>query len=369
MYEGELQRHDIKTDLSVTEEYKEDRIDYVYLDPTRLTQVLINLLSNAIKFTQPRNYRHISIKIRSSTDPPLGSRFGGSWFERRSHAGEWSADAVDTPHPSFGEPIFLQFLVSDSGCGVSAAEIESLSQRFSQATPRTHIRYGGSGLVLFISRELVEMQGGQIGVASTIDVGSTFSFYIKAWRYKPTLSRPPTFIQSIVLLFGTAPLEPVVVPSLEMPKLPEQLHMLVVEDNLINQRVMATQLRRVGCIVYVANHGQEALDILEKSTFWAASRLETSVMGGIAETSQRDTERQAMELHVILMDVEMPTMDGLTCVREIRKLQAEDRVLGHVPVIAVTANARDAQKAEAIEMGMVGSAYISQQGSRVLTVY
>lgn len=110
----------------------------------------------------------------------------------------------------------------------------------------------------------------------------------------------------------------------------EVLHVLIVEDNLINQKVMSQQLRRAGCIVHVANHGLECLSFLERTAFCSAE----------------------LPLSVILLDLEMPTMDGLTCIKQIREHQVNGKIIRHVPVIAVTANARSEQISVAIEAGM-----------------
>lgn len=105
-------------------------------------------------------------------------------------------------------------------------------------------------------------------------------------------------------------------------------------DNLVNQRVLAKLLRKLGCVVDVANHGVEALNHIETTRYWAAAG-------------------ESKELSVILMDWEMPVMDGLACVKKIRKLQLDGLVRGHIPVIAVTANARTQQIDMAMEAGMV----------------
>ena len=112
---------------------------------------------------------------------------------------------------------------------------------------------------------------------------------------------------------------------------PKNLDILVVEDNLINQKVLVAQLRKVGCTVSVANDGIEALAFLETTHFRRAN---------------------GRGLSIILMDLEMPNMDGLTCVREIRKMEEEDRISKRVPVIAVTANVRDEQVSSAKRSGM-----------------
>jgi CheY-like chemotaxis protein len=135
------------------------------------------------------------------------------------------------------------------------------------------------------------------------------------------------------------PALPTRLSSITKPKVPSQpvisdrpLHVLVVEDNLINQRVMSQQLRKQGCIVHIANHGLEALTFLATSAFSSAT--------------------PSTPLDVVLMDQEMPVMDGITCVREIRARQKSKEFNGHVPVIAVTANARSEQITVMMQAGM-----------------
>lgn len=94
------------------------------------------------------------------------------------------SDQTFGPDWGNGEEIFLEFAVQDTGRGLSPEELKVLFQRFQQASPRTHVQYGGSGLGLFISRELTELQGGEIGVSSESGKGSTFAFYIKCRRSK-----------------------------------------------------------------------------------------------------------------------------------------------------------------------------------------
>jgi CheY-like chemotaxis protein len=116
-------------------------------------------------------------------------------------------------------------------------------------------------------------------------------------------------------------------------------NILVVEDNLINQKVVAKQLRKAGHVVNVANHGEEALDFIRRSEYWHA-------------VARGDSEK-GESLSVILLDLEMPVMDGITCVRKIRELQELGMITGHVPVIAVTANARKDQILRSLDAGMV----------------
>jgi CheY-like chemotaxis protein len=98
------------------------------------------------------------------------------------------------------------------------------------------------------------------------------------------------------------------------------------------------QLTNLGCITHIANHGGEALDKLKQSRFWAGQEV------------------TGFDLTVILMDLEMPVMDGLTCARNIRELEAEGKIVSHVPIIAVTANARTEQIQAALAAGMVSYA-------------
>ena len=114
-----------------------------------------------------------------------------------------------------------------------------------------------------------------------------------------------------------------------------KLRILIVEDNLVNQKVLQKQLRNLGFLTEVANHGGEALDILKYSHFWAGK------------------ESSGQDLAIILMDLEMPVMDGLTCARKIRELEADRTIVRHVPIIAVSANARIQQIENAMAAGMV----------------
>jgi hypothetical protein len=89
-------------------------------------------------------------------------------------------DLTLSPEWGLGEPVYLTLTVMDTGVGMSSDEISKLFSRFEQANEKTSIKYGGSGLGLFVSQKLVEKQGGEIGVASIPGNGSTFAFYVKA---------------------------------------------------------------------------------------------------------------------------------------------------------------------------------------------
>jgi CheY-like chemotaxis protein len=306
-----------------------------------------------------------------------------------------------------GDDIYLQIGVYDTGSGLTEDEMKVLFQRFQQGSPKTYKQYGGSGLGLFISRELCELQGGQIGVASA-DGKTVFTFFVRAKRCTDAFNEPaaglrtPSYFVSAsaspmaygrgssnVLEDGVAqmslqlgkdgtmehdfqplslkrtlslargsgsmtPAQRVVeegpagtsitttttttMTTITTTKFADKsnkaaMHVLIVEDNIINQKVLSNQLRRAGCIVHVANHGIECLEFLDRSIYCSKS-------GG------------DVPLSIVLLDLEMPTMDGLTCIRHIRERQVAGQIERHIPVIAVTANARSEQISLAIEAGM-----------------
>ncbi|KAH4933297.1 hypothetical protein HBI88_052490 [Parastagonospora nodorum] len=309
---------------------KDLQIDYAILDPSRVLQVLINLLTNAIKFTRTQPVRKVGV-IMSATREPAG-RSGIEYVPQKA----LSQDFLDEQEWGSGEVFYLHFTVTDTGCGLTTEQKNKLFLRFSQASPKTHVQYGGSGLGLFISRELTEMQGGGIGVQSTQGVGSIFSFYVKSRSAAPGRRNSTTFnlpsrAKSHIIQDKQPMLLETATPPLPSPK----YHILVVEDNLINQRVLCNQLKKIGCTVQVANHGREALSELAKTKYWKQPAIS-----------------EPHDLSVVLMDVEMPVMDGMTCARKIRSLQESGDITGHVPIIAVSANARREQIEQAKGAGM-----------------
>jgi CheY-like chemotaxis protein len=108
----------------------------------------------------------------------------------------------------------------------------------------------------------------------------------------------------------------------------------VVEDNLVNQKILRMQLQKLGHEVHVVSHGREALEFLQTTSCW------------------KGRSSSPINISVVLMDIEMPIMNGLECTREIRKAESEGRVRRHLPIIAVSANAREGQVRYAMECGV-----------------
>lgn len=261
-------------------------------------------------------------------------------------------------------------------------EMKKLFKRFSQANSRTHIDYGGSGIGLYICHKLVERQGGGVGVASSLGEGSAFGFYIETRRAKepstgsprqialpqlPRRSSDRSGLPALALSSSLSDATPTIPdhektqisnrPRLTKPHTepnPSEFNLLLVEDvsqnsaalhdmadiandtqNLINQRILAKQLRSAKCSVTVANHGKQALHILETSDCWSHSSSHSAVV----------------KVDVILLDWEMPVMNGLECCEQIRRLEKEGQIIRHVPVIAITANVRREQVERAMLAG------------------
>ncbi len=342
IFEGELRAADITLDFKKDKSLDDMGINWVLLDPSRVLQVLINLTTNAIKFTRGEPKRRITITLESSTTKPSEIDNGVVYFPQR--LGKCESPRKADEHEN-DEELYLSIAVVDSGRGLSHEERKLLFNRFSQGSPKTHVKYGGSGLGLFISRQLTEMQGGEIGVTSEKGKGSKFVFYVKTKRTSPLHNPLPDIVLPIralssrtnhtnnIMVNGTQQTSS---PARQASNAPFALKVLVVEDNLVNQTVLSKQLRKRGCTVDVANHGEEALEQIKKTSSW---------------NDNFDSERP---FDVILMDLEMPIMDGTKCVGKIRDLEAAGSLQGHVPVIAVTASVRGEHVNAAMKAGMVG---------------
>ena len=236
-------------------------------DGQRIGQVLLNFASNAVKFTQTGKIALRGYEVSRT-----------------------------------GDIARIRFDVSDTGMGLSPEHRERIFQPFEQANSSTSRQFGGTGLGLTISRRLVEMMGGDIGIVSEPGVGSTFWFELPL---RLTTARSS----------NTQPIKPASHLSSE-----EQLHLrkqptriLLAEDNPLNQEVALDLLEHVGMRVDIAENGQEAVQLARENLY-----------------------------ELILLDVQMPILDGLRAARQIRCLPN----YAHTPILAMTADAfADAREA------------------------
>jgi signal transduction histidine kinase/ActR/RegA family two-component response regulator len=208
---------------------------------------------------------------------------------------------VRTPGNAASE---LEIAVSDTGPGIPADKLDLIFERFTQADGTISRRYGGTGLGLAISRELVQMQGGVLTVESTVGVGSTFRFRVPLEAAMPDTVTVTAPQRTAAALTSSA-----------------RTRVLIAEDNPINQRVAAELLRRRGYEIELVSNGAEAVERMENGTFDA-----------------------------ILMDVQMPELDGLEATRKIRLNER----LKDVPIIAMTAHAMNGDREICIRAGMDG---------------
>ncbi|MBF0195583.1 MAG: CHASE domain-containing protein [Magnetococcales bacterium] len=236
-------------------------------DSLRLGQVLTNLTSNAIKFTE---LGEVSLVVG---------------VEKESN-----------------EEIEIRFVVSDTGIGMNQEQVDKLFQPFHQADSTITRKYGGTGLGLIISKRLVELMGGEIQVKSEFGEGSHFIFtarFRKSTNELHQCTEKITENQASELLAG--------------------VHLLLVEDNEINQQVAQELLEKIGVEVTIANNGKESVEIVADKKFDG-----------------------------VLMDLQMPVMDGLKASREIRK-NSDHSIL---PIIAMTANAMTGDREKCLNAGM-----------------
>lgn len=352
IFQSELHVKRITCEYLIENSYKELAVDWVKADPSRFSQILMNLITNAIKFTSLQTgKRQITTRLGASLERPTGHgtvvyRNGDQVRLQDIPAADWGS----------GEVVYILITVEDSGIGISEEWQKKLFKRFEQV-PRTHVTYGGSGLGLFICRQLCRIQGGEIGVYSQEGRGSSFSFYIRARRStgppdaprisprpqpSPRASSAADRKMSKFEEIATAPAGQVGVVAMKTYPRPFQpgaavreqvsYNVLIVEDNLINQEVLRRQLRKEGCITHVAGNGEEALKLIAESVF-------TKQEGGI-------------RIDIVLMDMEMPVMDGNTATLKIREMEREGVIKRHVPIMGISANARPEQVAKMTEAGM-----------------
>jgi signal transduction histidine kinase/ligand-binding sensor domain-containing protein/ActR/RegA family two-component response regulator len=222
-----------------------------------------------------------------------------------TESGEIVVSAAIEPSDDATSPssLLVHFCVTDTGIGIPADKLGSIFESFVQADASTSRRYGGTGLGLTISRMLVNLMGGRIWVESQPGKGSRFHFTARFGR----------------AVSSVAPLEKTS-PQLPAPAV-RQLRVLLAEDNPVNQKISRTMLEKAGHTVVSALNGVEAL-----------------------------TKYQDQHFDLILMDVQMPDMDGLEATRRIRQLEESSK--RHITIIALTAHAMKGDQERFLETGM-----------------
>jgi PAS domain S-box-containing protein len=245
----------------------------VRTDPTRLRQVLFNLVGNAIKFTS-RGSITLDVSLESADDVRA----------------------------------LVRFSVRDTGIGIPPDRLDRLFKSFSQVDSSTTRHFGGTGLGLSIVRQLADLMGGSVGVESELGRGSVFWFTAqfelasddhRVPNQQPRLNQPPAAVAR-----QTFP----------------GAHVLLVEDNTVNQKVAQRYLEKLGVSCDVARNGQEGIEAWHKGTY-----------------------------DLILMDCQMPVMDGFEATREIRRQERHGK---HVPIVALTANALASDRQNCLAAGM-----------------
>jgi len=235
-------------------------------DAMRLRQIVTNFLSNAAKFTLQGN---ITVDVRAQ--------------------------------PELDGTARLRIEVVDTGLGIAEHRLDAVFDRFTQAEVSTPRKYGGSGLGLAICRTLANLMGGEVGVRSRLDAGSTFWVEVRL----PIEEERPTELPRGSELAGSL----------------QSMRILLAEDNMVNQRVTTRLLERLGCHVESAMNGREALELVRRVPF-----------------------------DLVLMDCQMPELDGYEATRLLR--EAPEPELAELPVIALTASALAGDRQRCIDAGM-----------------
>lgn len=305
-----LMSHNLsEKNIRLISEVAEDVPPFLIGDALRLQQVITNLISNAIKFT-PNGKIHVRVMRGESLN-----KNGKEWMT-------------------------LHFSVQDSGIGMTQEQQDKLFQAFTQADSSTTRKYGGTGLGLTISRHLVELMGGKIWVQSQVSIGSCFQFTalfgIAEQAEEEAADNLPQHLElsaglstDQILLSPMVADTPTTSAANTVVAAPVNnsrwqhlrgLRVLLVEDNLINQQIAAELMMDAGIDVALAENGRVALEKL----------------------------RACSDCEVILMDLQMPEMDGYAATHEIRTHSE----LAHIPIIAMTAHAMTDERQRCLAVGM-----------------
>ena len=292
--------------VPLTYTVEDDVPDDLVGDSLHLRQVVVNLLSNAVKFTHQGT---IEMRVARGDESTPG---GAPPADRSSDDGALAET----------DGVGLHFRVCDTGIGIPPHKRQEIFESFTQADSSTTRRYGGTGLGLAIASQLVHMMGGSIWVEGEEGVGSTFHFTARFGSSEEVPGRPAgADSRSSDRARPTGQSAPVDVEPTPGPSRP--LDILLVEDKEFNQRAAAGLLKREGHRMEIAESGAQALRVLATRSF-----------------------------DLILMDIEMPDMDGLQATAAIREREAGTG--DHAPIIGLTAHAMPGDRERCLEAGMDG---------------
>lgn len=270
--------------------------EMIETDPTRLRQILINLIGNAIKFTKHGGVKVVVDLTKEKLEPRIDQ------------------DSSDAPPAD----IRLRIQVMDTGIGINDAQRNRLFQRFTQADPSTTRRFGGTGLGLTISRHFSRMLGGNITSSSEVGLGSVFTVEVgigNASSNKMVSILPPYPHEKVNLKLKNAAV------SNNPTQSKNEITVLVAEDGEDNQRLIVHHLSRAGIKVIVANNGLEAVDLAVAA------------------------QKQSRAPDVILMDMQMPIMDGYEATLKLRELGWRGAI------VAITAHAMTGDRERCTQAG------------------
>ena len=256
-------------------------------DMGRLRQIVVNLVGNAIKFTEV-----------------------GEVVLEVAREGQHDREAA------------LHFTVTDTGVGISADKRQVIFHAFEQADTSSTRRFGGTGLGLSISSRLAELMGGCIWVESELGRGSRFHFTVRFPLVHKPVQQSESFDALVLAVGVNAPQDASPeVPCAAAPSRTGSLQILLAEDSFVNQKVAVGILEKHGHVVVVANDGRQATALFDRQNF-----------------------------DLVLMDVQMPELDGLEATAVIRS--REQQTSGHVPIIAMTAHAMKGDREQCLAAGM-----------------
>jgi PAS domain S-box-containing protein len=254
-------------------------------DATRINQIFINLINNAIKFTE-KGKIEIYCRVESITD----------------------------------DDIVIMSSIRDTGIGIPKEKLDSLFKPFSQTDISHTAKYGGSGLGLMICKEFVKMMGGRIDVHSDENVGSTFNFTIKLTHKKSFSSNGENVVTDSKSQISDSKTSLFDRDTDDVSSKRKTYNILIAEDNVVNQKILQKMISQLGYSSSIANNGKEAIESVKRN-----------------------------QIHAVLMDLQMPELDGLEATKIIRGLGDFEKQL---PIIAITAHSFKSDKDKCLEAGM-----------------